>query len=344
MYTPSRFLLGCFLALVRAETQPAPASATDEKNAGAVAELFEDKAEDLLKILVNPGDAPGKGEPELKIRFSGTQSIKITQYQCFHRTVPGWEFAIRERPQPGQYRYLRFAWKSEGCDCLMLQLHDATDWHIRYTAGPNSYGWTTRFVADKPPTAWNLVTVDLFKDFGERTLTGIAFTIHGGVGYFDHVYLGRTVDDLDRIDANGLMKRKLPIDLKQLEVAWEQLSAEDAAIRYQAFWLLVAGGKLSESFIKGKISPTKITDQDGQKLRRLITDLGADAFATRERASKELKSRLDQARPLLETALAGEISVETRRRIEAILGSVPVPEAERQRREKAKRILQYIGP
>src|SRR5688572_22396809 len=99
----------------------------------AVAELFEDDAEGMLKLLTNPGDGAGKGEPEAKVVFSGTTSLKITEYQRFHRRLPGWDYAIREKPAPGQYRYLRLAWRADGANCLMLQLHDATDWHIRYT-------------------------------------------------------------------------------------------------------------------------------------------------------------------------------------------------------------------
>src|SRR5207249_4755036 len=81
--------------------------------------------------------------------------------------------------KPGEYRYLRLAWKADGCAGVMVQLHD-TDWNIRYTAGHNQYGWSTKFVADKAPEQWSLVTIDLFKDFGERTLTGIALTVFGG--------------------------------------------------------------------------------------------------------------------------------------------------------------------
>jgi hypothetical protein len=58
----------------------------------------------------------------------------------------------------------------------MLQLHDEKDWHIRNTAGQNVMGWTSKFVADKAPAEWTVVTVYLFADFGERTLRGITLT------------------------------------------------------------------------------------------------------------------------------------------------------------------------
>ena len=57
----------------------------------------------------------------------------------------------------------------------MLQLHN-TDWNIRYVAGTNEPGWGAKQVAEKAPARWTLVTRDLFADFGESTIHGIAFT------------------------------------------------------------------------------------------------------------------------------------------------------------------------
>jgi hypothetical protein len=56
-------------------------------------------------------------------------------------------------------------------------------------------------VADEPPREWALVTRDLFEDCGPLTITGIGFTALEGSGtaYFDHVYLGRTLEDLDQV-------------------------------------------------------------------------------------------------------------------------------------------------
>src|SRR6476661_7368993 len=79
----------------------------------AVVELFEDDADGLLKVLTNPGDAPGQGAADLTAAFSGKSSLKITQYQRFNRAVPGWNHEIREKPKPGEYRYLRLAWKAD---------------------------------------------------------------------------------------------------------------------------------------------------------------------------------------------------------------------------------------
>ena len=50
---------------------------------------------------------------------------------------------------------------------------DDKDWHVRYVAGANKFGWTANSVADSPPAEWSVVTVDLFKDFGAREIHGI---------------------------------------------------------------------------------------------------------------------------------------------------------------------------
>src|SRR5262245_43479574 len=60
-------------------------------------------------------------------------------------------------------------------------------------------------IADKPPRKWEVVTRDLFQDFGPITITGINFSAMEGPGeaYFDHIYLARTVEDLDRVTASA---------------------------------------------------------------------------------------------------------------------------------------------
>ena len=117
----------------------------------ATVALFEDDAEGLLKLLTNPTGDPGEGHPEKSEVFSGTTSIKIIPMQRFSPAIEGWKHRITEKPKPGEYRFLRYAWKADGCAGVMLQLHDEKDWNIRYTSGQNVQGWGTKFVAPKPP-------------------------------------------------------------------------------------------------------------------------------------------------------------------------------------------------
>jgi hypothetical protein len=306
-----------------------------------VAELLEDDGEALLKQLTNPTGDPGEGHVEKAVVFSGKSSVRIVPMQRFQPSIPGWKYRIAEKPKPGEYRYLRFAWKADGCLGIMLQLHDEKDWVIRYTAGQDVYNWGTKFVADKPPPEWAVVTVDLFKDFGERTIQGIALTAHGGrAGYFDHIYFGRTVEDLDRIDATGLRAGKphelAPADLDRL---WGDLTASDAAKAYLAFWSLTASPKQAVPFLRRKLAGEP-AGEGGKRLAQWVRELDDDDFEVRERATAELGKHLEAAAAILERALAAPPSAETKVRLERILAGRGSPEA---MVEKAVRMLEYMG-
>ena len=59
----------------------------------------------------------------------------------------------------------------------------------RYYSGANTSGWQATEVSRDVPTEWTVVTVDLWKDFGAFTLTGIAPTAMGGPALFDKIEL-----------------------------------------------------------------------------------------------------------------------------------------------------------
>lgn len=309
----------------------------------AVAVILEDNGADLLKLLTNPTGDPGEGHVENAIVFSGKSCVKIIPMQRFSPRIPGWKYRIVEKPKPGEYRYLRFAWKSDGGAGIMLQLHDEKDWRIRYTAGIDQFGWGTKFIGDKPPPDWTVVTIDLFKDHGERSLTGIAMTAFGGTAaYFDHIYFARTIDDLDRIDATGLRKLDKPVELSAADLnrLWQELTSNSAPRAYVAFWSLVADPKHATPFLKGKLigatgGPT------ADQIRRWIAELDHERFATREAASRELTKHLDVAAGFLEKELEKSPSAEVRRRVERLL-SLRKENPEPLRQEKAVRILEYV--
>jgi putative membrane-bound dehydrogenase-like protein len=161
---------------------------------------------------------------------SGEAALHLTVGQRYSPRIPGWTFRIVERPAlglaspdpadrrpagdssgesgirtgqpqaPDEFRYLRFAWKSAGAKGLMFELADDGRWPPadeplrRYYAGTNSSGWKATEVTPDVPTDWTIVTVDLWKDFGDFTLTGIAPTAMGGSALFDRIELLRTLD------------------------------------------------------------------------------------------------------------------------------------------------------
>ncbi|HEY7116149.1 MAG TPA: hypothetical protein VH475_06170 [Tepidisphaeraceae bacterium] len=292
----------------------------------AVAELLEDNADALLPLLTNPTGDPGEGRIEREDVFSGQSAVKIIPMQRFHPNLPGWKYRIAERPGPGEYRYVRFAWKSDGCLGVMLQLHDATDWNIRYTAGQDAPGWGCRFVAPAPPQRWVVVTRDLFADFGERTITGIALTAFGGrAAYFDHIYFGRSVDDLDRIDATAAAReRRAPLDLPVAEMdrLWVDLCDDDASRSYRAFWTLVAAKPgQAVPFLRRKALGLPAAADLPAQVRHWVAELGASDPAVRDSAAAALARQIGPAEDALREAIADDPSPEVRTRATAVLAA-----------------------
>ncbi len=140
-------------------------------------------------------------------RYSGKIAVKVTPNQKFNPQLPGLGVKIRENPGPGEYRYLRFAWKKKGGDTVVLQLNHDGQWgpggsgregaKFRYHAGPSGEQYTASLeLSNKIPNDFEVVTRDLFADFGEFTLNGISLSpVNGSYAVFDHLYLGRSQED-----------------------------------------------------------------------------------------------------------------------------------------------------
>ncbi len=163
--------------------------------------LFEDQAEFVAALTQGGGAATLDGEQ----KYSGATSARVTPDQKFNPAMPGWSLKIRENPAAGEYRYLRFAWKKQGGSAICLQLNHDGQWgpaapggaSFRYHSGPAGPCYGASLAIDAAlPEDWEVVTRDLFADFGEFTLTGIALSpVDGEFGLFDHVYLGTSVED-----------------------------------------------------------------------------------------------------------------------------------------------------
>lgn len=164
--------------------------------------LFEDEPAFVQALEEGNGTASLQTED----KFSGDAALHITPLQRYSARIAGWNFRIVERPAaspagaPEEYRYLRFAWKAIGAAGVMLELADAGQWPPadspvrRYYAGKNTSGWEAKELAAQPPAEWTVVTVDLWSDFGEFTLTGLAPTALGGAALFDRIELLQSLD------------------------------------------------------------------------------------------------------------------------------------------------------
>jgi len=174
-------------------------------------EIFED--DEKFVALLTEGD--GRAIPDQRDKYNGTYSLRVTPGQRFSASLPMLGVNIRENPGPGEYRYIRFAWKKAGGNTICLQLNHDGAWgppapgmtnsgregaKFRYHAGPGGecYG-ASLVISDKlPAPRFEVVTRDLFADFGAFTLTGLAFSpVDGNAALFDHIYLGRQIEDFE---------------------------------------------------------------------------------------------------------------------------------------------------
>jgi hypothetical protein len=312
-FTIALMIMPCLALLARAQ---------------ASVELFEDDADALIKQLSNDGGGFDGAEATRELRdvYSGVASIRVTPFQRFGSGIQGWNYPIVEKPQAGQYRYLRFAWKRVGAQGIMIQLHSNGSWNQRYLAGARSkqtLTWGPMLVLpDNNPIEWSVVTRDLFKDFGPMTLQGLALTPMdgGGFGLFDHFYLGATIDDLDRASADAFGKTPLKAALTLLELGelWEDLARAETAPSGKAVRKLLAGRKESVPYLATMLR-TKPQQLDVAKITRWIDELGDEDFGTREAAYRALDKLGAPAIQHLQTARPKAKSQEHRGRIEELL-------------------------
>jgi hypothetical protein len=167
--------------------------------------VFEDQPGFVNSLL----EGAGTVQLDANEKYSGKSSARVTPDQRFNERMPGLGIAIRQNPGPGEYRFLRFAWKKKGGQTICLQLNHDGQWgptnaapaKFRYHAGtgPEPYGASIPLDA-KIPSDWVVVTRDLYADFGEFTWTGIALSpVDGEAAWFDHIYLGKTPRDFELV-------------------------------------------------------------------------------------------------------------------------------------------------
>jgi len=140
---------------------------------------------------------------ETEDHFSGTVSLAVTAPIRYSPRIPDWQYRVVESPGVGEFRYLRFAWKSRDGVGVMIELADDGSFPPnskpirRYHSGKNTTTWKSLEVSSQTPTEWVVVTCDLWKDFGQFTLTGIALNAFGGTALFDRIELLRSLDSVN---------------------------------------------------------------------------------------------------------------------------------------------------
>lgn len=133
------------------------ATLTEWVKAGAVwpepvTVLFEDEPQFLAALA----SGNGTGRLIAEETFGGTVALGVTPLQRDGVQIPGSNFTIRDTPQPGEYRYLRLAWKKRDEGSVMIELAANGQWPDaqaatgRYVTGPKHdrlgghLGWRDR--------------------------------------------------------------------------------------------------------------------------------------------------------------------------------------------------------
>lgn len=196
--------------------------------------LFEDDAPLAERLMGGEGQVTRiDHEPH-----TGRFALRVTPPGAADARLPGWDFAIREHPRLGEFRYLRFAWRKQGGKQIVLGLANGGEFGAevwkrrpfvgrpaddprrrprqqvpadergyrhgyRYDAGSGTPPASVMRLDNKPPEKWTVLSRDLFADFGNFTLTGLSLGCPDGeAAEFDHLWLARTQDDLKAIPGN----------------------------------------------------------------------------------------------------------------------------------------------
>ena len=122
--------------------------------------LFDD--DPAFADLLTSGN--GTATIDLSDKHRGSASLRVTPLQRHSPRISGWSLVVREHPEPGEFRYLQFAWKSVGAEGVMIELANNGSWPpsdkpvFRYVAGENTSGWQATRTSDELPTEWQVVT------------------------------------------------------------------------------------------------------------------------------------------------------------------------------------------
>jgi hypothetical protein len=140
-------------------------------------------------------------------------------------------------------------------------------------------------------------------------------------------------------------KQPAPVTIppENLVRLWGALGGSDVRAGLRAANELVATGNQAVTFLATRVKP--VPAPDSARLSKLVTELGDDLFATREKATAELAMMGELAAPALQARLKDNPSAEVSFRANYLLDRLhpDLPTGDRLREFAAIRILQRIG-
>ena len=148
--------------------------------------------------------------------FSGNLHLAVTPgtrgCELFYDRAFIWEYAIAEKPVPGEFRYAMFAWKKTGGNTIQLGFRDdRSDLVLTYYAGEKAEHKVRSNmkyiqVADTVPGKWIIVIRDMYTDLqGSQSnllINGIYFIAGDGQSAdYDSIYLSDSREALEQLAA-----------------------------------------------------------------------------------------------------------------------------------------------
>jgi hypothetical protein len=164
-------------------------------------QMFEDQVPSWAKSA-GPSTVASNLELDDQQKHFGTRSLVVTKDKPVEITVNN-PLIVRERPQLGEYRLLRFAVRKQGGGAVRLQLKNSVDDRtVTFETGPKpTTDVATRYLTNAPlKDEWQVFTRDLYGELGNIDIASLKFEILDGTkAWLDHIYFARTQSDFDLI-------------------------------------------------------------------------------------------------------------------------------------------------
>jgi tetratricopeptide (TPR) repeat protein len=166
---------------------------------------------------------------------------------------------------------------------------------------------------------------------------GVQRRIHALLGVAEGI-LARSLED--KHDSRVLLPRQLQTG--ELESYWTDLATGNPAQARRAISKLVAAPQETVPCLRNRLKPAPLADRG--KIQRWIRELDSDSFTVRQAATKELAMIGEQVQIAIREALKGEKPLESRRRLEQILNTLPDDSGpDTMRTVRAVMVLEKIG-
>lgn len=164
-----------------------------------------------------------------------------------------------------------------------------------------------------------LAKLDAAAEGSEKVIaTAVAFSPTGR--YLATASTDRTIVIWEVSQATLGAPTEAPITPERLAQAWEQLTDADARVARQAMYAFSSKPEISLPFLKEQLQK-ELSSPQATQITQLISQLDAEEYMVRERATQTLKQMLALATDALKRELQSTLSAEVRFRIRLILGS-----------------------